>query len=153
MAGRKPKPTALKLIQGTERPSRANKLEPIPQGNLTDAPEWMTQSQKDGWTFAICNSPKGLLKQLDKSALSVWVVSEDLHRQASEKLAQFGLLTKAPNTGLPIQSPYLPIVNKQAAIMLKAASELGFTPSSRTRIQLAPIDEVNPFLQHGKRTA
>lgn len=153
MAGRKPKPTALKLIQGTERPGRVNKLEPIPQGNLDDAPEWMTKSQKDGWTFAIRSSPKGLLKQLDKSALSVWVVSEDLHRQASEKLAQFGLLTKAPNTGLPIQSPYLPIVNKQAAIMLKAASELGFTPSSRTRIQLVPADEVNPFLQHGKRTA
>jgi phage terminase small subunit len=49
---------------------------------------------------------------------------------------KFGMLTKAPNTGLPIQSPYLPIVNKQAAIMLKAAEQLGFTPVARSRIQL-----------------
>jgi phage terminase small subunit len=44
-------------------------------------------------------------------------------------------LTKAPNTGLPIQSPYLPVVNKQAQIMLKAAELLGFSPASRSRVQ------------------
>lgn len=137
MAGRKPKPTQLKLIQGTARADRANAREPAPSGNLDIAPEWMTDSQKAGWDYAIKNSPKGLLKHLDQSALSVWVAAEDLHRQALQGVAKHGMLTKAPNTGLPIQSPYLPIVNKQAAIMLKAASELGFTPTSRSRIVIA----------------
>jgi hypothetical protein len=44
------------------------------------------------------------------------------------------MLVKAPNTGLPIQSPYLPIVNKQALIMMRAVDHLGFSPASRTRI-------------------
>jgi len=30
----------------------------------------------------------------------------------------------------------LPIVNKQAQIMLKAAEQLGFSPASRSRVQL-----------------
>lgn len=137
MAGRKPKPTQLKLVQGTARADRTNKREPLPFGNLEDPPEWMTPSQQDGWRYAIEHAPKGLLKYLDQSALAVWVIAEDLHKQASINVAKYGMLTKAPNTGLPIQSPYLPIVNKQAAIMLKAASELGFTPTARSRIVVA----------------
>ena len=137
MAGRKPKPTALKLIQGTARADRANHREPTPNGDLSIAPAWMTESQKAGWQYAINNAPRGLLKLLDQSALTVWVLAEDIHRQAAEKLEENGLLTAAPNTGMLIQSPYLPIINKQAAIMLKAASELGFTPTARSRIVIA----------------
>jgi Phage terminase, small subunit len=33
-------------------------------------------------------------------------------------------------------SPYLPVVNKQAQIMLKAAEQLGFTPTARSRVQI-----------------
>ena len=51
--------------------------------NLTDPPEWMSESQKQGWIYAIENAPDGLLKKLDRSVLVAWVVAEDLHRQAS----------------------------------------------------------------------
>jgi hypothetical protein len=70
--------------------------------------------------------------------LAIWVVAEDLHREAAEKIAQYGLLTKSPNAGLPLQSPYLAILNKQAQIMIKAGAELGFSPASRTRVQVSP---------------
>lgn len=133
MRGRKPEPTHLKLVRGV-RSSRINKKEPKANGDLREPPEWMSESQKNGWNYAIEHAPQSLLKKLDRSILAVWVVAEDLHREASQKVQQFGLLTKAPNTNLPIQSPYLPVVNKQATLMLKAASELGFTPSSRSRI-------------------
>ena len=81
-------------------------------------------------------------------------MAEDLHRHATEQIARYGMLTKAPNTGVPMQSPYLPIVNKQAQIMLKAGAELGFTPTSRSRIH-APQqpDKENPFMRHGRRPA
>ena len=64
---------------------------------------------------------------------------QDLHRNATAMVEKFGLLTK-PNTGLPIQSPYLPIVNRQAQFMLKAAEQLGFSPASRTRVQIVEDD-------------
>ena len=100
----------------------------------------MSESQKTGWNYAIENAPRGLLKKLDRSVLVAWVVAEDLHLNAASMVEKYGLLTKAPNTGLPIQSPYLPIVNKQAQILLKAAEQLGFSPASRSRVQV--IDSV-----------
>lgn len=88
----------------------------------------------------VTNAPYGLLKQLDRSVLAIWVVAEDLHRESATKIAQYGLLTKSPNAGLPLQSPYLAILNKQAQIMLKAGAELGFSPSSRSRVQIGSMD-------------
>jgi hypothetical protein len=63
----------------------------------------------------------------------------------AEKIAQFGLLTKSTNAGLPLQSAYLAILNKQAQIMLKAAAELGFSPSSRSRVQVTADPKDGPF--------
>ena len=122
-----------------------NKNEPMPTGDLVDPPEWMSESQKAGWNYAIANAPRGLLKKLDRSVLTVWVVAEDLHRRASEQVDKFGILTKAPHTGQPMQSPFLPVVNKQAQIMLKAAELLGFTPASRTRVQVDDTESSGKF--------
>jgi P27 family predicted phage terminase small subunit len=137
MRGRRPKPTALKELEGNPGKRPLSRREPKPKGDLYAAPEWMTDSQREGWAaYAITHAPYGLLKQLDRSVLAIWVVAEDLHREAAEKIAQYGLLTKSPNAGLPLQSPYLAILNKQAQIMLKAGAELGFSPASRTRVQV-----------------
>ena len=151
MRGRKPIPTATKELMGNPGKRALNKREPQPKGELYAAPTWMSDSQREGWAYAITNSPPGLLKLLDCSVLAVWVVAEDLHRQAAEKVAQFGLLTKSPNAGMPLQSPYLAILNKQAQIMLKAAAELGFSPSSRSRVQVAPDPRDGPFANNGWR--
>ena len=136
MRGRKPVPTHLKVIRGNPGKRALNHDEPKPEGDLVEPPNWMSEVQKAGWNYAIENAPVGLLKKLDRSVLAVWVVAEDFHRRAVEQIEKFGLLTKAPNTGLPIQSPYLAIVNRQAGIMLKSAEQLGFSPASRSRIQL-----------------
>jgi len=145
MRGRKPVPTYLKVLRGNPGKRALNKNERIPEGRLADSPDWMTEGQKAGWNYAIEHAPLGLLKKLDRSVLAAWVVAEDLHRRASEQVEKFGILTKAPNTGLPIQSPYLPVLNKQAQIILKAAEQLGFTPASRTRIQ---VEEPSKRLEH-----
>ena len=141
MRGRKPTPTRLKVIRGNpgKRPLNAN--EPMPAGDLSEPPDWFSETQKAGWNYAIEHAPQGLLRKLDRSVLTAWVVAEDLHRRASEQVDKFGIITKAPNSGVPIQSPYLPVVNKQAQVMMKAAEQLGFSPASRSRIQL--IDAVS----------
>jgi P27 family predicted phage terminase small subunit len=126
----------LKQLRGNPGKRRLNHDEPIPPGELNEPPDWMTAAQKAGWNYAIEHAPRGLLKQLDRSTLVAWVVAEDLHRNASMMIEKFGLLTKAPHSGMPMQSPYLPIVNKQAMIMLKAVEQLGFSSASRSRIQL-----------------
>lgn len=136
MAGRRPKPTHLKVVQGTLRKHRENVKEPKPQGDLVDAPAHFSQAQRDVWNYAIEHAPKGLLKRLDLSVLEVWVTACVFHREAVEKVAAIGQIIKTPN-GYPVQNPYLANLNKQAQIMLKAATEMGFTPASRSRIVLA----------------
>ena len=59
--------------------------------------------------------------------------------EATEAIQKYGTMIKSPQ-GYPIQSPYLSIANRQTEIMMRIASEFGFTPASRSRIS-APADE------------
>ncbi len=136
MRGVKPKPTALKVLTGNPGRRPLNQREPKPKGALGEAPAWLTPGQREVWGEAVASAPRGLLTRLDASVLLVWVVAKELHREASEAVARFGMLSETPNTREPIQSPYLAIMNKQALIMLKAAAEMGFTPSSRSRVSV-----------------
>jgi hypothetical protein len=45
----------------------------------------------------------------------------------------------------PVQSPYIAIANRQAEIMLRIASEFGFTPASRSRIATPSPTELSLF--------
>jgi len=149
LRGRKRKPTRLKKLAGNPG-KRPIALAPEPQGALLAAPEWLTAAQQAGWAYAISNAPPELLRRLDRAVLAIWVVAEDIHRQAALKVAEFGILTKSPEKQTPMQSPFLPILNKQAQIMLKAASEMGFTPASRARIdvgeQAAQRDKFSEYM-------
>lgn len=151
MPGPKRKPSHLKVVTGNPGKRPLNDKEPKPSGNLYDPPEWLSEAQRKVWAYAIKTAPFGLLKRLDQSALVVWVIASDLHRQAVEKLnaAEGAMLIKTPN-GMPAQSPFLSIVNKQAQIMLKAAGEMGFTPASRSKVEVDDAeDEEDEFFGRG----
>jgi phage terminase small subunit len=44
-----------------------------------------------------------------------------------------------------LSSPYVSIANRQAEIMMRIASEFGFTPASRSRISTPFTNEPNLF--------
>ena len=50
-----------------------------------------------------------------------------------------GLLVKATNTGPPIQSPWVAIMNRQAEIARKLAAELALPPAQRSRAGMGPL--------------
>ncbi len=70
------KPTVLKLLSGSRRLPSQPEIQP--EGDLDEPPSWLTESQKEGWRYAIANAPRGLLKRLDRSVLTIWVIAEDL---------------------------------------------------------------------------
>ena len=125
---------------------KANPATEIPfDANLTNPPDWLSPSQKEGWYKAIEVAPKGLLKKIDSSILAIWVIAESVHRDASALLASEGLTVKSVN-GYLIQSPYLPIMNRQAVLMIKASTALGFDPASREKLDIPPErDPNNPW--------
>ena len=75
----------------------------------------------------------GVLSSFDHGPLAAYCIAYALWIEAIEMVQKHGAMIKSPK-GFPIQSPYLSTVNRQAEIMLRIASEFGFTPASRSRI-------------------
>ena len=74
-----------------------------------------------------------MLTNLDRAALAAYCGAYALWAEATEAIQKYGAMVKSP-TGYPVQSPYVSIANRQAEIMMRIASEFGFTPASRSRI-------------------
>lgn len=127
----------LKLVEG--RHYRLNRQEPVPSGDLFDAPLHFDKRQKEVWKTVLKDAPRGLLKRLDAGVLICWVVAFCLHEEAVQKLHSSPKIIKSPN-GLPVQSPWLQILNKQAALLVRLASELGFSPAARARVSVDEAD-------------
>lgn len=142
MAGRKKKPVELKILRmtGKQAEKLITKRTPTP-GPLFDPPDWLTAEQKIEWQYTLENAPREILRRIDKAILAGFIVAEDTHRKASIAMAQSQLLVKSPKQELPMQNPYLAIINRQMVLMIRAASELGFTPCSRARIDAGNIPQ------------
>lgn len=132
--GQRPKPLLMKHLHGSTQPRNLD--EPIPEGALVDnpseCPPHFTAEQREVWEYALRHSPPRLLKRIDGSVLEVWVIAHCLHRQATRDLVGRPLLHEQGHQMIP--SPLLSIINKQAIIMMRAAGELGFSPTARPRI-------------------
>jgi P27 family predicted phage terminase small subunit len=134
--GRRPRPSHLRILDGTAASIPAD--EPQPVGDLQEPPEWFNDSQRATWRYALEHAPPGLLKKCDKAILAIWVCAEDVHAEAAHMVGEKGAVLRAPKSGVPMVNPYLAVMNKQALLMLKAASELGFSPTGRTRVKVDP---------------
>lgn len=141
--GRKPVPAELAELHGNPRQRKVVKREPLSVANLYDAPKWMGADQREEWRYILDNAVPGLLTTVDRANLTAYVVSVCLHRRAARELNKAkSLFVTVGERGAKAQHPALAIINKQALIMLKAAAEMGFTPSSRTRV--TPMGDVAP---------
>lgn len=146
MRGRKPKPSFLRALDGGASHSHVpNPDEPKPDGDITDPPPELSATQQKIWRYAIANAPPGMLKLIDASVFKVWVVAEDTLERARAEVSRLGLLVKNKD-GHTIPNPYLSIQNKQAAIVMKSAAELGFSPTARPRVKVSnPRKGQDPF--------
>ena len=135
---RRAKPTALRELHGNTRKEAKNVRphEPIPIGELTDPPETMTESQQERWRFYIEHTPRGMLKHIDRSALSSLIIAEDTLMKANEMLSKTGLLIRGDYGPRP--NPLLGIMHKAQMTILRACSEIGFSPTSRPRVGQVP---------------
>lgn len=153
MRGRKPTPTHLKLISGSHN-VRKDANEPQPIGDLRDPPEDLSDREKLIWRSAIDNAPRGLLRILDGHLLRLWVEAWDTRLEARAKVKEFGAVVKSPKQGVPMKSPFQCIVDQQTEIIKGLTSELGFSPTSRSRITLgAGAKDANPFSKHAAKRA
>jgi P27 family predicted phage terminase small subunit len=147
MKGRKPRPTHLRVLDGTRGRIPLDRNQPKPSGDLFEPPADLIPQAVPFWNEAIADAPRGLLKRLDKRALAVWATAAWVHADAAAKVARTATVVQSARTGEVYQHPALSIMNRQALIMLRAAAEMGFTPSSRTRIHIPEGNEDNDFAE------
>lgn len=137
MVGRKPKPAELKLVTSKHGKSKAVREvveEFADMESLREPPDWLTQEQVDEWNFIIDNAAPGILRRVDRATLASYCVAYTTYKEAVLAVRDMGMVTLSPVKNEPMQSPYLSIMNRQAQLMLKAASEMGLTPTARTRV-------------------
>ena len=70
MRGRKPKPSGLKLITGTDRADRGNPDEPQPQPACPEPPDHLKAEARSEWTRVSHQlNALGILSEMDRAAL------------------------------------------------------------------------------------
>src|SRR6185437_2127855 len=136
MRGRRPVPTRMKLLTGNpgKRPLNAN--EPQPKPEIPECPPQLGPVAREEWDRLTTQlASLRVITALDRTALATYCSAYGLWAEAIEAVQKYGTMVKSP-TGYPIQSPYVSIANRQAEIMMRIASEFGFTPASRSRISM-----------------
>lgn len=132
----------MKVVRGNPGRRPMTRNEPKPPGDLFEAPDWLTDRQKERWARLIAECPPGLLKRADRDVAAAYVVHTDGVQEASEGLAQSEMLVKTQK-GDAAPNPYFRIRRQEALLMLRAAAELGLTPAARTRIEMVPESGVD----------
>jgi P27 family predicted phage terminase small subunit len=144
MRGRRPKPTRLKVLMGNpgKRPlNPLNANEPKPEVAIPDCPVELGAVARREWDrMAPQLASLRILTHLDRAALAAYCGAYAMWAEATEAIQKYGTMVKSP-TGYPVQSPYVSIANRQAEIMMRIASEFGFTPASRSRISAPELHE------------
>lgn len=142
MRGRKPKPTALKILEGA-RPSTINLNEPSFADDADPKPvDFLDGFAKEEWDRVYPELERnGVLKMVDRMVLVGYCEAYSEYRKSSIHLANSGnQIFTTPNGALQ-QVPYVSMKRNWLTIMLKFAVELGITPSARSRISALNDDD------------
>jgi phage terminase small subunit len=134
--GRKPKSVAAKIAAGNPGKRPLTTMVPTPAPGDMLCPQAVQRNERAFayWTMYLANVAPRHLSPIDAPLLARLCVALAFADQAHEKIEELGLLVKAPNTGLPLQSPYLPVLNRQTEIARKLAAELALPPAQRNRV-------------------
>lgn len=147
MRGRKPKPTAMKLAAGNPGKRRLNPHEPRPVTAIPDCPNHLSATAREEWErLATYLHELKIITALDRSAFAAYCQAYGRWVEAEEKLKETPPLLKTPS-GYVQPSPWLSIANKNLELMHKYMSELGLSPTSRTRVSTASLNAAANTLQ------
>lgn len=148
-SGRKPTPTALKLVKGNPGKRAINKKEAKIDLAEPTPPSFLSDDAKVEWGRVVSILyAAGLMTELDRAALAAYAQAYGRWAQAERALARMAakdelnsaLMIKTSN-GNAVQNPLVGIANKAKADMVRYALEFGMSPSARSKVDAKPADE------------
>ena len=156
--GPKPKPTALKVIRGTDRAARRNSAEPHVPLVTPEPPAHLSAEACAEWQRVTDQLyAAGIVTAIDRAALAAYCQAYGRWEQAERALDAMaardqvtaGLMIRTQG-GNAIQNPIVGTANKAMADMMRYAAEFGMTPSARTRIhaEASAIERDDPAAKY-----
>ena len=155
--GRKPLPTALKVLEGDRGKGRRpiNQNEPTPPQDNVKCPDWLLPEAKKEWKrLGPSLVAMGILTDHDMEAFAGYCQAYARWREAEEFMTQHGTIVKT-KSGYWQQVPQVSIAQTYLKIMNKIAEQFGLTPAARSRITAvadmkgAVIDDMDELLGGG----
>lgn len=146
--GRKPTPTALKLLQGNPGRRPINGEEPQFQEGTGEPPEWLNKEQRNFWAevYPLLHGAR-VITSADEQALAHLCIALAEVRAATETLEAQGRY-QVNDQGMIKVHPAVHVLNNALSASKSLMSEFGMTPASRTKIKaLAGVEEENPLLK------
>jgi P27 family predicted phage terminase small subunit len=132
--GRKPKPTALKTLEGNPGKRQLNTNEPKPVSKAPSCPKWLEEDAKKEWRrLAKQMEQLGILTEVDMAAFAGYCQAYARWKAAEEFITKHGAIVKTPS-GYWQQVPQVSIAQQYLKDMQKFAEQFGLTPASRSRI-------------------
>ena len=137
--GRKPKPTAIKELEGNPGKRPLNEAEPKPAKKAPPCPKWLEPEAK---------------KEVDQAAFASYCQAYARWKEAEEFMTQHGTIVKT-KSGYWQQVPQVSIAQTYLKIMNKIAEQFGLTPAARSRITAgadlkdAAVDDMDALLGGG----
>lgn len=154
MKGRKPKPTALRLVEGNREHRPINGNEPKPEPKAPGCPQFLKDEERKAWRYLVREMKRmGTLASSDRGDMTAYCHWWGLVAKAKRKMldqvtaedpSPEVITTKAGNL---IQNPWLGIANTAAKEITKVSEKLGLDPTARTRLK---IEEYEPMSRREK---
>lgn len=141
MRGAKPQPTALKVLRGNPGKRPLNQDEPQYDPLDVTCPADLVDpvAQKEWARVAPLLIQRRQVTVVDRTTLVGYCLKYAQWRALEDEARKHPFVVRSPQ-GYPIPNPAIGMANKVFGLMLKAAAELGITPSSRSRVTAAKDD-------------
>lgn len=139
--GRKPKPTAIKKLEGNPGKRALNRKEPKTESVIPVCPNHLTGAARTEWVRITAELHKlKLISNIDRAALAAYCSAWADYVKAENKLKKEGEVLISEKGGA-YQNPWLAIKKRSMEQIVKFGAEFGMTPSSRTKVKTEEPDE------------
>jgi len=142
MRGRKPQPTALKVLRGNPGRRRLpEEPQPVPVVDL-QPPAWLDDGAKAEWhRLAPILARLGVLTETDTDALAAYCEAWVTWKDATQQIRKWGMVLKGKPGEIPRVSPFVKVAHNALIQMRGLLIEFGMTPSSRAKIHVPKSEQ------------
>jgi P27 family predicted phage terminase small subunit len=135
--GPPPKPTHLRSLDG-DHPSRINRAEPQPRRDAAPVmPEWFGPDERAVWERVVAElKAMSILRAADQDMIAAYCVAVCRWATASQVVAAEGVLLDG-RSGVRVKNPAVGIAAAASLEITRLCREFGFSPASRTAIEVS----------------